>query len=82
MDHEPVGRFEHAGFTAEIYSTSLPGEFKICYRDGAGESIAEEMLSGVSTYRQREPEIKDKLKALSEGKSAAASAGLADSGEY
>ena len=69
-------------FKAEIYSTELPGEFTIRFVDGSGAAVAEETLSGVSTYRQREPEILQRLHALATGVTPPPSSELADSGEY
>ena len=57
MEDQPVGTLNYSDLKADIYSTSLPGEFKVTYRDSTGSTLAEESLSGVSTYRQREPEI-------------------------
>jgi len=82
MDEQPIGRFEHVGFQAEVYSTSLPGEFRIVYRDRSDQILEEGLLTGVSSYRQRESEIIERLKQLSEGKEVAPPADLTSSGEY
>jgi hypothetical protein len=82
MEEQPVGTLTYSDLKADIYSTSLPGEFKVIYRDAIGSMLAEESLSGVSTYRQREPEILDRLQQLSEHGKLAPTSELADSGEY
>ena len=82
MDEQPVGTFEYSGLKAEVYSSDLPGEFKIVFRDSAGKTLEETPLTGVSTYRQRESEIMERLRQLSEGKSTAPEPDLASSGEY
>jgi hypothetical protein len=79
---EPVGTLTYSDLRADIYTTSLPGEFKVVYRDSAGSPLAEESLSGVSTYRQRESEILGRLQQLSEHGALASDSELADSGEY
>jgi hypothetical protein len=82
MEDQPVGTLTYSDLKADVYSTSLPGEFKVIYRDSTGSILAEEPLSGVSTYRQREPEILDRLHQLSERGTLAPNSALADSGEY
>ena len=82
MEEQSVGTLNYSDLKADIYSTSLPGEFKVVYRDAAGSTLAEESLSGVSTYRQREPEILTRLQQLSEQGKLAPTSELADSGEY
>ena len=82
MEDQPVGTLTYSDLQADVYSTSLPGEFKVVYRDSAGATLAEEPLSGVSTYRQREPEILGRLQQLSEAGKLAPTSELADSGEY
>ena len=82
MEEQPVGTLTYADLKAEVYSSNLPGEFKIIYRDASGAALEEESLSGVSTYRQREPEILGRLQQLSEHGKLAPTSELADSGEY
>jgi hypothetical protein len=82
MEEQPLGTLTYSDLKADVYSTSLPGEFKVVYRDSAGSTLAEEPLSGVSTYRQREPEILSRLQQLSEQGKLAPASELADSGEY
>jgi hypothetical protein len=82
MEHAPIGSIEYGGWHAEIHSTDLPGEFKVCYHDGAGKLVEEGMLTGVSTYHQRESDIRQRLKALSEGNASEPPADLTSSGEY
>ncbi len=82
MDDQPLGQFEYGSVRAEIYSTNLPGEFNIVYRDASGKVLEQGLLTGVSTYRQRESEIMDRLKELSKGEAGPPSADLTSSGEY
>lgn len=79
---EPLGTLTYSDLKAEVYSTTLPGEFKVVYRNSSGSALAEESLSGVSTYRQREPEIMSRLQQLSEQGKLTPDSPLADSGEY
>ena len=74
----PLATLEHENAKAEIYETALPGQFTIRYVDAAGKILAEEELSGVSSYKQREDEILARLQQLSHG-GAAKSAALSDS---
>ena len=78
---QQLAALENGKCKAEIYETALPGQFTIRYVDEAGGVICEEQLSGVSSYRQRENEILQRLNELCEGKAVKA-AGLADPGEY
>lgn len=82
MDEQPIGTLAYSDLKADVYSTSLPGEFKVIYRDSAGSMLAEESLTGVSTYRQREPDILGRLQQLSERGKLTPGSELADSGEY
>ena len=82
MDQQSVATFEYSGLKAEVYSCDLPGEFKIIFQDASGKTIEETPLTGVSTYRQREGEIMERLRQLSEGKTSAPPPDLASSGEY
>jgi hypothetical protein len=78
---EPLATIEGGKCKALIYEMPLPGQFTVRYVDEAGAVLAEEPLSGVSSYRQREDEIRDRLNELCGG-NAVKSAQLADSGEY
>ena len=82
MDEQLVGTLTHGNFKAEIYSTSMPGEFKIAYRDPGGKLLEEAPLTGISSYKQREPEITARLKQLAHGAKPAATPYLGDAGEY
>jgi hypothetical protein len=77
----PLATLEQGQCKAEIYETALPGQFSIRYCDSAGAVLAEEPLTGVSSYRQREQEILSRLQELCEG-GKPQPAELADSGEY
>lgn len=78
----PLATLEEGSAKAEIYESALPGEFSIRYLNREGKLIAEEPLTGVSTYRQREQEIRDRLLKLTSGEEVDDAAPLADSGEY
>ncbi len=82
MESESIGTVKYGALRAEVYSMSTPGEFKIVYLDGNGHEIEEQALTGVSTYRQREPEILQRLRDLSEGKSGKSGPDLEAAGEY
>jgi|GEM_PF-3918402 len=66
---------------AEIYETAMPGQFSIRYCSQDGSVVAEEPLTGVSTYKQRELEIRSRLNELCAGRELP-EAPLSDSGEY
>ncbi len=68
-------------FKVEIFSSDLPGEFTLRFLDGAGQLLEESKLSGVSSYRQREPEIMQRLQAFAGGVEPPPS-DLASAGEY
>jgi hypothetical protein len=82
MDTQLVGTLSYGDFKADIYSTSAPGEFKIIYHDASGNPIEEAPLTGISTYKQREAEILDRLRQFSEGAQPAKTPYLGDAGEY
>ena len=69
-------------FKADIYSLSIPGEFKVVYRGPGGEMLEESPLTGISSYRQREPEIMARLSQLSKGAQPASNPDRGDPGEY
>ena len=82
MNMDPIGTVTDSGFKADIYSTSLPGEFNIIYRDGSGNPVEEVPLTGVSSYHQRENEIKEHLQQLAKGKPPPKTPDQGDAGEY
>ena len=82
MDAHLVDTISYAGLSAEVYSTNLPGEFKVIYRDSAGNQLEEVPLTGISSYKQRKPEILDRLRQLSEGGSVPRVPDRGDAGEY
>lgn len=67
---------------AEIYSLAMPGEFQVVYRDASGKVLEEARLAGISTYKQREGEIRARLHDLAHGAKPAATPDLGDAGEY
>lgn len=82
MDEQLVGTINFLDYTADIYSTAAPGEFRVIYLDSAGQTLEETPLTGISTYRQRETEITDRLRQLKEGAQPSQTPYLGDSGEY
>jgi hypothetical protein len=72
---------EHGKCKAEIYESELPGQFSIHYTNDKGDVLADEPLTGVSSYRQREGEIVARMEQLCKGMEVEPAA-LADSGEY
>ena len=78
---EPIATLEEGTCRAEVYETEMPGQFTIRYLRSGGEVMAEEALTGVSTYRQRELEIRHHLTELCAG-AAIDTSKLSDSGEY
>ena len=82
MDEPLVGELHYNNFKAEIYSSSIPGEFKVRYLDASGSQIEEAPLTGISTYKQREGEIVDRLRQFSEGARPAETPYQGDAGEY
>ena len=82
MDGELIATLTHDDFKAEIYSLNMPGEFKVVYISPAGEMLEESPLTGISSYRQREPEIMARLKQLSKGAQPASNPDRGDAGEY
>jgi hypothetical protein len=78
---EPLATIEEGNSRAEIYECNLPGQFTIRYRSQDGSLLAEEPLSGVSSYHQREQEIRSRLHELAKGHDPSGSP-LSDSGEY
>lgn len=82
MDAQLVGTLTCGGLRAQIYSSRLPGEFKVVYQDTAGNTLEEIPLTGISTYKQRESEIMDRLRQLSKGAKVRTNPDLRDPGEY
>lgn len=77
----PLATLEEGSCKAEVYETALPGQFSVRYLNADGTVAGEEPLTGVSTYKQREQEIRDRIGELCKGEPLAG-APLADSGEY
>lgn len=77
----PLATLEQGGCRAEIFEMALPGQFSIRYCNAQGSVLEEENLAGVSSYKQREQEIRAKLHDLCTG-GHPASGELADPGEY
>lgn len=82
MEERLVDTITSGKFRADIYSTSLPGEFRVVYRDGKGSVLEEAPLTGISTYKQRETEIVERLRKLAHGASPQKTPDRGDSGEY
>ncbi len=82
MDEQQVGTLSVEGYKAQVYSTSTPGEFRVIYQDPAGKTLEEAPLTGISTYRQREPEILARLQELHDGAPPSRAPDLGDAGEY
>ena len=82
MDAQLVETLRDGNFKADIYSLSMPGEFNVVYRDPAGKVLEEAPLTGISTYKQRQPEILARLHALAHGAEPSANPDRGDPGEY
>ncbi len=82
MEEQLVGTLKHGEYKAEIFSTSMPGEFKVVYVDPGGKTIEEAPLTGISTYKMRETEIGDQLRKLAHGAPPPPNPDRGDSGEY
>ncbi len=82
MDAQHVGTLNYQDFKADIYSTTVPGEFKVIYSDAGGKQLEEAPLTGISSYKQREAEIVDRLRQLKEGAKPARTPDQGDAGEY
>ncbi len=79
---DPIATLTSGAYKAEIYSNDLPGEFTIRFLDSAGSLLESTTLSGVSTYRQREDEIRTRLDAFAAGTTPPDPADLSSAGEY
>lgn len=75
-----LATIDHGKCKAEIFETALPGQFLVRYYDSNGNLAVEDELTGISTYKQREQEITERLKEVCEG--GRPSGTLADAGEY
>ncbi len=82
MQEQLVGTLTHGQYKAEIFSTSLPGEFKVIFRGPNGNVLEEAPLTGISSYKQREDEITDQLRKLAHGATPPEVPDLGDAGEY
>jgi hypothetical protein len=77
----PIATLEEGTCMAEIFETAMPGHFTIRYRTQDGSVLAEESLTGVSSYKQREAEIRSRLSKVCKGH-VIDEGTLSDSGEY
>lgn len=82
MDEQLVGTLTYRNYKAEVFSTSTPGEFNVVYQDAAGKQIEKAPLTGISSYKQRESEIVDRLRELHDGAPKPATPDQGDPGEY
>ena len=78
----PIASIERGGCRADIYEQALPGQFTVIFRNSQGKALEETELTGVSTYRQREVEITERLDKLCSGAPAGSPEELEDAGEY
>ena len=82
MDEQQVGTLTFSGYTAQVYSTKTPGEFRVIYQDPGGKTLEEAPLTGISTYHQRESEILARLRQFRDGAPPVPTPYLGDPGEY
>lgn len=80
MDN-PIATLEDGACVAEIFEAAMPGQFTIRYRGQDGTVLAEEPLTGVSSYKQREQEIRRRLNKICQGHGIDEGL-LSDAGEY
>ena len=80
-DDKLIATLENGDCKADIFSTALPGQFTIRYCRQDGTVLGEESLSGLSTYRQRENEIQQRLQEIC-AQGHLEGSPLADAGEY
>jgi hypothetical protein len=78
---DPLATLEDGTCKAEIYEAGMPSQFTIRYLGPDGRVMAEEPLTGVSSYRLREVEIRKRLGELCSG-SEIHGEPLSDFGEY
>jgi hypothetical protein len=83
MEEMSVRTLAEAGWKAEIYSTAIPGEFRVVYEDDQGHTVEQTRVTGISSYHQREGEILDHLHKLRTGEIVPEQpVDLSDPGEY
>lgn len=82
MDEQLVGTLRAGRYKAEVFSLSIPGEFRVEYHGPGNVKIEEDMLAGISTYKQREHEIVARLNELAAGATARGDRDAGDAGEY
>jgi hypothetical protein len=83
MEQTAVATVTDADWKAEIFSTAVPGEFRVVYQDAEGHVVEEARLTGISSYHQREGEILDHLRKLRSGElTPQKTPDLSDPGEY
>lgn len=63
----PLAKLEDGTCVAEIFETAMPGQFTVRYSRQDGTVLAEESLTGVSSYKQREQEIRSRLSKVCQG---------------
>ena len=81
-ENEPIATLTSGAYKAEVYTCALPSEFIIRFVDGSGTVLEQIDMTGVSTYRQRESEIMDRLRILESGAKPPEPTDLAAAGEY
>jgi hypothetical protein len=82
MDEQLVHTYTRGDWTAEIYSSSMPGEFQVVYRNSRGDEVERINVTGVSSYHQREKEILARVDQLRKGGGSGEKPDLGDAGEY
>jgi len=82
MDAQLVETFSDGDVKAEVYSLAMPGEFQVVYRGARGKVLEETMLTGISSYKQREPEIRTRLGELAHGEAGEGTSDAKAAGEY
>lgn len=82
MDAQLIETLSDGDLKAEIYSLSMPGEFRVVYRNSSGRVLEEGFLTGISTYKQRAPEIQARLHQLAHGAPPSPNPDRGDPGEY
>ena len=76
-----IATIEQGKCKVEIYDCGMPGQFTVRYFGQNGELLTEEPLSGVSSYHQREQEIRDRLSQICKGEEVEPGE-LSEFGEY
>jgi hypothetical protein len=82
MDEQLVGTLRAGDYKAEVFSLSIPGEFRVEYQGPGDTKLEEDMLAGISTYKQREREIVARLHELAGGATPRETKEAGDAGEY